>query len=106
MAAGDDRHPPEAHASCAPFSGILRRNGRALELTHLVTNDSRLAYCAVRSRSLDLVREGPVFRGMTERFGSSADRQLRQVSRIPSLAGAQRNRAPFGPRSVAMDATP
>jgi hypothetical protein len=102
MAAGDDRHPPKAHASCAPLSEIVRRNGRALELTHLVTNHSRLAHRAARSASLGQVREGPLFWSTTDRNGSSADSQVRQVSRFPGLAGAERNRPQFGPRSVAM----
>ena len=50
-----------------PFSRILRRNGCALELTHLVTNHSRLAHRAARSTSLGLVREDPGFWGTTDR---------------------------------------
>jgi hypothetical protein len=53
-----------------PFSEIVRRNGRALELTHLVTNHSRLAHRAARSTSLGLVREDPGFWGTTDRNGS------------------------------------
>ena len=40
------------------------------------------------------------------RRGSSADCQIREVSRVPSLAGAERNGPQFGPRSVAMGLTP
>jgi hypothetical protein len=53
-----------------PFSEIVRRNWRALELTHLVTNHSRLAHRAARSTSLGLVREDPGFWGTTDRNGS------------------------------------